>query len=315
MMAIAGRNGMKVAGLVLAALVLAGACRPLCAAEQKPHKTDWFHKAKWGVMYHYTSTFVKGCNDPKVWSKTLDEFDVKGLAKQLKSAGAGYFLITVKHGGKHPLAPNSVHEKASPGSCPKRDLVMDLADELAKHDIKLMLYFATGMGINPPKVAEHSAAMIEEYSKRYKGKVKGWWLDNNVGNVKLQKLLADACRSGNPDTLVAFSPPKMPKRNTKFDDYTAGNTHAPGYARCRGRWVDGAQWHMLTYLGHNWGGYCRKRTGRWPIRKVAGFARKFTSRGGVISWDTPYERNGLVRANFMPYLKAIGDATGTRKKE
>jgi len=278
-------------------------------AKTKPHRTDWLHQAKWGVMFHYCSNWFKM---GKNWDKTIKDFNVKGLAKQLDSVGAGYLLITAKHCG-HPIAPNAAYEKVMPGKCPKRDLIADLADELGKYDIKLMLYYATGMGLEGGKTASFTAEVIEEFSKRYGAKVKGWWLDNNVGKKDLQKLLADACRAGNKESLVAFSPPKTPRRNSPQEDYSAGNTHAPGYAKCTGRWVSGLQWHMLTYLGHNWGGYCRKRTGSSPIGKVVGFARKITGRGGAITWDTPYETSGLIRANFMPYLKAIGEATGTIK--
>jgi hypothetical protein len=300
--------------LVAFATLLALAASPLLAAENQPHKADWLHRAKWGVMYHYTSGWKKNAGDIKVWNKLLAEFDVAGLAKQLKSVGVGYFLITARHGGPHPLAPNSVHERAHPESVVKRDLVLHLADELAKHDLRLMLYFATGMGIKKPTVAEHSAAMIKEYSLRYKDKVAGWWFDNNCGDRTLQKLIVDAARAGNAETLIAFSPPKMPKKNTPWDDYTAGNTHAPGYARCNGRLVDGAQWHMLTYLGRNWGGYCRNPHGRWPVEKVAHFAKKFASRGGATTWDTPHQDNGLITDHYLAYLKAIGKATGTLPK-
>ena len=291
------------------------------AAEPQAHRADWLHKAKWGVMYHYCSNMMSSMGpkdsegkplnlkDGATWNKTIEAFDVPGLAKELKEIGVGYFMITSKHCG-NPIAPNAAYEKDNPGLAPKRDLIMDLADELARHDIRLMLYFATGMGVPPvPDTAKKSAAVIEEWSKRYGKKVSGWWFDNNVGNQELQKLLADAARSGNPDSIVGFSPPKGVRRNSPYEDYTAGNQHAPGSARCNGRFVDGAQWHILTYLSGNWGGVC-KTVGRprFPDAKAIGITTGITSNGGAITWDVAYQINGRIDPAMLPQLKAIGQA-------
>ena len=279
----------------------------------KAHKTDWLYKAKWGVMFHYQPTWQK-CKTFEEWDKAVTEFDAEGLARQFKAYGAGYLLITSRHGGEFPLAPNSVIAKSK--SCPKRDLIADLADALDTEGLHLMLYYSTGMCVDKPKTAQNTAAVITEWSKRYGKKVKGWWLDNNCGDKELQKLIADACRSGNPDTLVAFSPPKMPKRNSPYEDYTAGNTHAPGYARCGGRFTSGAQWHMLSYVGNNWGGYCRRKglRDRWSVGKVCGFTRKFVSRGGVVTWDVKPTLKGLIAPEFDGVMKAIGKSVADIKR-
>lgn len=289
------------------ALVVLAAASLLAADEPPAHKTDWMHRGKWGVMFHYTSAW-QNLEDPKQWDDAIARFDAKGLAQQLGDVGAGWLLITAKHGGQNPLAPNSVYEAKHPGRCPKRDLIVDLADEFGKRKIRLMLYYATGMGVEPvPDNGLFTAKVIEEWSKRYGGKVSGWWLDNNVGNRDLQKAIADACRSGNRDALVAFSPPHNPQRNTPFDDYTAGNTHAPGMAACRSRFVDGgAQWHMLSYIGHNWAGYTKKSGGRWPVAKVAGFTKNIVDHGGAVTWDVKPLRSGLIAAEYLPYLEAVG---------
>ncbi|HUS47677.1 MAG TPA: hypothetical protein VM098_06135, partial [Phycisphaerae bacterium] len=184
------------------------------------------------MMFHFVSEWMK-VEDPAEWDKRFDfahrpepvegiiaAFDVEGLAKQLHEVGAGYFIITAQHMG-HTLAPNRL---VKDGKFPSRDIIPPLADALAKYDIKLMLYYPTAMGMDKPKVAQRSprrsgpqgdrtAAIIEEYSRRYGKKVRGWWLDNNCPDVELQKLIADAARAGNPDTIIGFSGPKGQQRN------------------------------------------------------------------------------------------------------
>ncbi|MHC4983947.1 MAG: DNRLRE domain-containing protein [Planctomycetota bacterium] len=275
----------------------------------KPHKTDWLYNARWGVMYHYVSRWhPRRLGTEELWEKAIKNFDAEGLAKQLSELGAGYFMITARHVG-HPVAPNSL---VKDGRIPSRDLIIDLAKELEKYDIKMMLYFACG----GPEGTPDAAKIITELSERYGVKIKGWWIDNNPIDRKLQKMLADACRAGNPDALVAFSPPKGQQRNSPYEDFTAGNTHAPRKIRCDARFIQGLQWHTLTYLGYNWGGACKEGgaprfTPEWDadvtVGNVAG--------GGVITWDTPYEINGLIHPDCIDRLKVIGKAAREAKRE
>jgi hypothetical protein len=299
-------------GALMAASPRALAADDKAATRPAPHKTDWLYNARWGVMYHYVSTFrPKETDGKELWDKAVKNFDIAGLAKQLHEVGAGYLLISAQHMGL-PLAPNKMYED---GKYPTRDLIPELSDELAKYDIHLMLYYATGMGVTEDS-PKNAAAVIEELSKRYGKKVKGWWLDNNSGNEKAQKLIADAARAGNGDTLVAFSPPKGSMRNSPYEDYTAGNEHAPGTTVCGGRFIQDCQWHMLTYLGYNWGGYTKyKGQPRFDAGKASAITGKLVASGGVVTWDTPWEVNGLLSPECLPILKAIGEAARQAKRE
>ena len=49
-------------------------------------------------MFHYQPVWQK-CKTFKEWDKAVSEFDADGLAKQLKGYGAGYLVITSRHGG------------------------------------------------------------------------------------------------------------------------------------------------------------------------------------------------------------------------
>jgi len=318
---------LKVAILVLPALLAPAACAPAAqeaktaqpaetsAEKTAHHRTDWFHEARWGVMFHFVSTWLK-LDDADQWDKTITAFDVEGLAKQLHEVGAGYLLITVQHYG-YPLAPNRLFEN---GKLPSRDVIPALADALAKYDIKLMLYYPTGMGMDRPKVAQRTATVIGEYSRRYGKKVKGWWLDNNCPDVELQKLIATAARAGNPDTILGFAGPKGQQRNSPFEDYSAGNSRPARQPRCYGRFIQGVQWHMLSHLGHTWSGSWRYRdehgsyAPRFPVDIAVAITTKAVRHGGVVTWDVPPLASGLIHPGFIDHLKAIGKAVRQTKR-
>ena len=112
-------------------------------------KTAWF-EGKWGVFFHYLANPAGRKNEGKsaeAWSKQIDGFDVKGLAKQLKELGADYFVITIGQGSGHYLANNVVYDELTgirPSKCSKRDLVAELADELNPMGIKVLVYTVSG---------------------------------------------------------------------------------------------------------------------------------------------------------------------------
>ena len=101
-----------------------------------PHRTDWFKEAKWGVFMHYMGdTVLKG---DQVTVEKLEQgrgrFDAKGLANQLASAGAGYFVLTLGQNSGYYCAPNPTYDRLTgitPSKCARRDLVSDLSQPCA----------------------------------------------------------------------------------------------------------------------------------------------------------------------------------------
>ena len=86
------------------------------AEDTKPvqhHRTDWLKEAKWGAFMHYMGdTVIKGDQlTVESWNKAVDAFDVNGLADQLDSAGAGYFVLTLGQNSGFYCSPNSTYDK------------------------------------------------------------------------------------------------------------------------------------------------------------------------------------------------------------
>lgn len=162
-------------------------------------------------------------------------------------------------------------------------------------------------------------SVLGEWSRRYGSNLHGWWIDGCYYADRMYRnpegpgfhSLADALRSGNADSIVAFNPGvKTPiVRHSEYEDYTAGEVAhnlpvgrytSSGYQLPQPH-VDGAQYHVLTYLGRTWS--------RGEPRFNAELARGYTSftnaGGGVITWDVPTDDTGRIPDAFLTILETL----------
>lgn len=176
----------------------------------------------------------------------------------------------------------------------------------------------------------HWEAIIREWSQRWSKKVHGWWIDGCYAADRMYRhpdapnfrSFAEAMKAGNPDSLVAFNPgAKVPVIcHSEFEDYTAGELtgdlalglwrpHPGGWPySAYERFIDGAQFHVLNFLGEWW---CNGRP-RFPEELVIGYTRYINQRQGVVTWDVPTSRAGLIPEPFMKQLAALGKAIGAK---
>ena len=193
--------------------------------------------------------------------------------------------------------------------------------DAGKWQLKPGSYVNQGVDERLSEFQRNWEAVIGEWSRRWAGNVKGWWFDACCYADVMYRhddepnfaSFAAAARSGNPDSIVTFNGGlKCPvERHSDVEDYTAGEvgmalpiSAEPWTPRSQlvvdGR-VDGAQYHVLTYLGEYWG--------RGEPRIPKGLARSYTehvnSLGGVISWDVPVASTGLVPPVFLEYLSEL----------
>jgi len=164
-------------------------------------------------------------------------------------------------------------------------------------------------------------AIIREWSLRWGKDVSGWWIDGCYFADQMYRFddepnfasFVRALKAANPDAIVAFNPGvRVPVAAlTKYDDYTAGevnlNQLPQAVAACPGRWLEceGAkvQFHILTFLGKNW---CAGDRPEWPDDKIIDFSRQLWEKGGVITYDVPIQKDGLIPQPFLDQLRAIG---------
>jgi len=132
------KDGFQLIGVSVLAVVLLFSGR----AQTGPAKHKrWLAASGYGLMFHYEA--FKN-HSPKTYNAAVDSFDVVRFADAVASTRAGYIIFVIgQHWGKY-CAPNSAYEKllgVGPGVwTSKRDLIMDIAKELKKRDIRLIIY-------------------------------------------------------------------------------------------------------------------------------------------------------------------------------
>ena len=309
-------------------------------AQTELGRASWMKGAKWGVMTHYLADWKaresKEQMNADTWNGMINNFDVEGLADQLKSVGAGYYIITIGQNSGYYLSPNSTYDKfvgIQPSKCSKRDLVSDIADALIKRGIKLIVYLPSGAPAGD-KVAREALQwqngpyrnkefqimwekIIEEWSKRWGKKVSGWWFDGcywpnimyRTEDTPNFKSFADAARSGNPESAVAFNPGVVYRSIslTPYEDYNAGEIDYPekiSIKRVFDGIIDGAQLHFLSFLGDKWG----MGNPRFTSDKIIEWSKMVAKEGGVITWDVPIQKSGLISQPFIDQLRETAKA-------
>jgi hypothetical protein len=284
-------------------------------AGQAKDRAAWMTEAQWGVMTHYLADWkTREMKEPvtvEKWNEMVNRFDVEGLAEQLKSVGAGYYLITIGQNSGYYLAPNATYDRfagVQPSKCARRDLVADLYEALHKRDIRLMVYLPSGApagdkaarealqwqnGPHPNREFQLKwEQIIREWSTRWGTKVAGWWFDGCYWPNTMYRgdeapnfaSFAAAARAGNPAGIVAFNPGVVPRilSVTPHEDYTAGEINDPNRVEIRravdGR-IDGTQVHILSYLGERWG----MGAPRFSTDQVIKWSQSIRKQGGAIT--------------------------------
>lgn len=295
-------------------------------------RVDWFHKAKYGVSFHFLAG-ISGNKSPQwtseKWNAVVNAIDVEKVADQAKEIGAGYVVLTIGQNCRYHCAPNPVIEKhwhLKPGEYGStRDLPMDLHAALKKRGIPLMLYMATDNQYKlprPPEMEgnarfEHWLEAMQWYSDHYGAKCAGWWIDGlyaNTGPKDYTERVHAALRHGNPDGLLASG-------TYGLSDFTHGHANMGSWDSQRkfmlpyfGRWDPEykIQWHVFQYLGPTW---AAAGIGRSEAQ-MREYFEKVIKGGGVITFDLgtfPNQKDDVVPRLEIPkeqmaLLRTLRDA-------
>jgi hypothetical protein len=300
--------------------------------------TDWFQKAGYGVFVHYLAGLqnnreqIHSLGRETSWAECVREFDTERFAETMAEVGAGYVIFTVMQVRREMIAPNETYDRITgyqPGeACATRDLIGDLYQSLSHRNIPLMLYFtgdgpradpkaAPAFGWQTPVTPEFVGKWTDvarEYSERYGEKVVGWWVDGcypwiGYDDEKLA-LFAGALKAGNPNSIVAFNRGVDPRvmSYTPHEDYTCGEQNR-FFDMPVSRWLDGEQWHLLSYMGTGWG----HPGSQYTKRELGEYVFDVNQRGGVVSIDVLLFRDGSLDRSQVEMLKAVRQELTTGK--
>ena len=214
------------------------------------------------------------------------------------------------------LRPHGIRLLAyHPSGAPDRDPVAVERLQWTKHE-----WGAPGWRL--PEFQRMWEGVIREWSERWGERVAGWWLDGVYFADAMYRRpdppnfasLAAAAKTGNSGSLVAFNGGVATPAvcMSEHEDYTAGELAyelplRDGYSwqtrqYDQTRFVDGAQYHVLCFLGE-WWAHGRPRL---TDDLVLGWTRFVTSRQGVVTWDVPLVDYRIPQP-FIDQLAALRD--------
>jgi hypothetical protein len=283
---------------------------------------DWKNNRKESIRNHH---------------KSVEEFDVKYCAEQVQSTGAGHVLFTLSQVYHLLCCPCEPFDKVCPGLTSERDLIMDIADELGKYDIKLMGYYCQAVR----NVAWHEACGLDDKDKtklvrtisdvwsclgeRYKDKLIGWWFDHGrfYRGVARQHRgdwtwhqFAQAAKAGFPGRLITYNGgveninPMTERQDMWAGELTCVNYVPRGTLATNLPWYSFVEWHCGPYA---------KISGSWMMRPdvekrpfpspsaetIAGFYQRFKAVGGTVTYNLLIDREGNIYVKDLKLMAEV----------
>jgi hypothetical protein len=207
--------------------------------------TDWFAKAGYGAMFHWTDFTQPRDGVKRPYPDAVNAFDVDAFARLIGEMGAAYVLFTLNHAHPHCPAPIKSWEAVHPGWTTGRDLIGDIADALEIRGIRFLLYVnspvltklggigATGLydlAYSEEQFIEVHKNILSEIGSRYGNKLAGYWFDSWYQSLAAYPdapidAIYRYCKVGNPARITAFNFWIFPVL-TPWQDYWAGELYA-----------------------------------------------------------------------------------------
>ena len=301
--------------------------------QQLRASTQWLRDAKYGLMFQWGGWGYPQHGPKKPWPKMIDDFDVEAFARMAEDAGAGYVIWSVTWCTYHFPAPIRAIDRIAPGHTSQRDLVGDLADALAKRNIRLMLYYHEGHpdpdwwpknweSSDPDrkeKFVNNLCEVLTEVSQRYGKKVSGWFLDDAMLYYPAPfERITRALKAGNPDRLVSYNPWVLP-RLTEFQDVWMGEGFRGGDATPLGSDGIFASGHqkglfaqgMFVLDGPDWGINHPDTKIKKPCvspEQAVELVKRASARGQSLSFNLLMYEDGSVSPDSMEVMRAVRTA-------
>jgi len=292
----------------------------------------------YGIGFHWTTATCPRKGEPLPFEEAVDAFDVDAFVAQAVGVGAGHVLFTSTHGKHHFCCPHPEVDKILPGRTCRRDLLMEIADGLAAHDIRFIVYYHHGLGktmgtewreavggrpADPAVFYDNWRRIVGYLGEHYGPKITAFWFDSArelaaVGDAPWQSLTA-AAKAGHPDRLVCYNTGiENVSAVTECQDYWAGEVCRLNYVPRTDQTPAGLPWYAFL----SWHGDSRKpmcghwvmneenRTLDWPppaVESAARFLRGFRERGGTVTFNLLCYQDGSALETDLEVVRGVKD--------
>ena len=293
------------------------------------NRVNWFREAGFGLFVHWTTYSLPENGEKKDYFRAVEDFDTDTFVTQVVASGAKFLFFTTSHADMMLPFPLPELDAIVPNHTARRDLIGELADRLAPHGIRLMLYFngegstdpvwqaATGFKTDPATHAEYCYRVTEAISHRYGDKIHGWWIDccyeppvcGGRGTRYDYRRYANCLRAGNPKALVAFNFRGTEKWGCSWGkdicDYQAGEENDLAFLPTHPMDGEGdTQWFGLCWMDDYW---VHEKEGtptpRYDNEAVLDYIRKIRDKSGVFAYNTAPYQEGRISAPVMEQLR------------
>jgi hypothetical protein len=308
-------------------------------SDYKASSTDWF-TGSLGVSVHWTSLSKPIAGPALNYHDAVDKFDLPGFIGQLKTTGARHLIFTLTHAEQYIAGPHPIIDYLLPGHTCSRDLLGELAESLARENIRLIFYYnhscngndhvawKNAVGYDGGQLDIFAARIMEivEYmSRRYSGLISGWWFDSSytvdprgphnfvtvpMGSWRFPwEGLTAAAKSGNPQSIVTYnSGVDCNYLYTTHQDYYAGETTSLQF-HPEGRYCGGLQLHQWTCIDNELWVHDKLNT---PFSKLlyadevlSEFTQRITGVGGAVTYNVEIDQRGQMNPAAIEQLKKI----------
>lgn len=305
---------------------------------------EWMKKSV-GVAFHWTSesACVDGTHLP--YQEAVERFDVNRFVADVAGVGAGHCLLTLTHAEQYMAFPNKPLERLLPGRTAGRDLIGEIADGLNAAGVRFLAYYnhscneqddpvwerasgySKGIDGDMDVFAQNILDIVSFTSRRYTGKISGWWFDSaysvdpkgphntiscRIGDWQFPwEGLYRAAKSGNPDSAVSINAGVGTNfLYSPFQDFYAGETvdihqtftpeEVPGMIGHRWTTIENTKWVFDVASARQ--GFADPR---FPLEEVAAFTADNLARGRMTTFNMEIDQLGVINPKSLDQFSRI----------
>jgi hypothetical protein len=355
------RNRFAAGVLVLFVANLAFAGTPIKTVKPDgtPNRAAWMAQGGYGVMTHYL--IAPHGDTPQArtadLNRIVDGFDLDHFMQQFEASGADWLIFTLGQGTGYLSSRNEFIDRLEEGFTPRRDLIPEIGRQLHQRGKRMIIYLPGAhtaadptvkrlLGLGTDGYADRHNELIRHYSLTLGKLCDGWWFDScgRQEDAAWRKEM-DACRAGNPDSVIAFSGAEFCasggqlKPTCPIEDYHAGEIHlledgrirtdfvwppgegilitADGKLRKSGQeakfylpdsqFIDNVQWHCLLPIDLTFNPAVPNQFCHYTDKELFRFTDGIKAVGGAITVNVPIEvETGRVPEDSLAQLVRLG---------